>query len=326
MFKKIIKKIETKTTETNLDAANNTPSSKNDFWIKNHQRELNKRIESKKAEIFEDKAKNMISDYKEIYHEWVKNGKRLYQCSDDISLPSIKQFIALSTKYGILEIQAQELEDDKYDRILNTQANELEEGILEDKLKKMDQRIELIHKEMDKIFEDLGRNGLIKESNWEELFEKYKQDAHKLDPSDRDENYNNMLKKFCSKEIYAIKLQQTAINIGKRQKLLKETGNESHREYLNTYQNQFDTIISSTYATLTGRQLAEESSKYISPWLSDNDTVSESMSTSNETDLLASEHKSTTNKTQHSRNESLINHYTSNWETTETADISNQKE
>ena len=318
MFKRIFKKIETKTTETNSDTTNNTFSSKNDLWIRRHQQELDKRIELKRKEMLEDKAENMISDYKEIYHEWVKNGERLYQCSDDISFPSIKYFIALSTKYGILEAKAQELEDNKHNLILNATANELEERIeLEDKAKKMDQHIKSVYGEMNKIFEDLGGNELINESNWEELFEKYRQDGNELDPSSRDKIYNSILKKLCSREIYIIKLQQTAINIGKHQKLLNETSNEAHREHINIYQNQFNNIISSTYMALTGKQLTEESSRYTSPWLSENDTASK-------IDILANEHKLTTDSIQHFRDESLTNYYANEWETTEAINISNQ--
>lgn len=261
MFKRIIKRLEPKRTEINSETTNNRSSSKNDLWIKQHRQEINKKIELERKKIFEEKAKNMISDCKEIYHEWVKNGERLYQCSDDISLPSIKQFIALSTKCGILEIKGHELEDDRREIISNTIGNESE-----DKIKEFDQRINDIYSEMNKIFKDLGGNGLINEPNWDELFVKYKQDGSELDPSDRDKTYNSMLKKLCGGEIYTIKLQQTAMNIGKHQKLLKETGNEAHRERTNIYKNQFDNIISSTYTTLTGRQLAEEGSRYTSPW------------------------------------------------------------
>ena len=170
---------------------------------------------------------------------------------------------------------------------------------------------------MNKIFEDLGGNELINESNWEELFEKYRQDGNELDPSSRDKIYNSILKKLCSREIYIIKLQQTAINIGKHQKLLNETSNEAHREHINIYQNQFNNIISSTYMALTGKQLTEESSRYTSPWLSENDTASK-------IDIPANEHKLTTDSIQHFRDESLTNYYANEWETTEAINISNQ--
>src|SRR5947209_8528760 len=123
MFKRMYKKIDSNRPTSNSEVNNGRSSSRNDFWIKEHDRTLNKRIESERNKKLENEAQDMLSNYNQIYQEWTKNGKRLHQCSDNIPLPSIKQFIALSMKYGMLEIKAQELENTRDNLTSDTREN-----------------------------------------------------------------------------------------------------------------------------------------------------------------------------------------------------------
>lgn len=301
MLKKIFKRPEIRMDSTDSTKNNNRPSSRDDFWIKEHQRKLNEQQEDtnnnrkeetkniplwknlakkiisdnnnakKQKEINREKAKNLTTYSEEIYHEWTKNGKRLYQCSDDIPFSSIKEFIILSTKRGMLDIIREELEDDKHNPSSEHQAEET------------DKRLNWIKTEIEKNRQDFKNNKLIDEPNinWEELSEKYRDDGTEVDPDERYKVYKDMLRKFNSKEKHIIGLQEIAMQIGKYQERLKETSNNTYRKYINEYQNQFHDNVSTAYEVLTGRQPTAD--EYTPPWQSRIDTGSRQQTTDRET-------------------------------------------
>lgn len=129
-----------------------------------------------------------------------------------------------------------------------------------------------MHLGQEETWRGLEQNKLVNESNttWQKLFEKYRLDGIELNPGSRDRDYNSALGKLCNEDSHINMLQQTAMDIGKHQKLLIETNNNIYEKYIKNGRDYYDSIILSAYESLTGKQL--DANKYASPWLSENVT------------------------------------------------------
>lgn len=220
----------------------------------------------------EIKAKNAIEDAYEIYHEWIKNGKRLHEY-EHMSFTKTREFITRAMNYGMLESRQFALEVDAEN---NDDSNKIE---------RINKEIEMISHVMDEIYQSLeeNHNEAIRNSiDWNKLFDKYRQDGNILHSTEGDKGFHDTIHKINSEDIYISNLQETALKIGQYQKLLNKTNDNKYKVFMDRCQTHYNEIILSEYQKLIGKELNEEDKEYISSWRPEDHRESEDYRISND--------------------------------------------